>query len=91
MAERELYGPKVPKNKKEWKQCTGSEWLEWLGTDYKTDPIAPAPPSEELLRDRKIQMARVAMMTRTEDAKKEISRVTKPFPTEDKKGASKTR
>lgn len=83
--------PKVPKGKKEWKRCTGSEWAEWLGTDYKAEPMTPAGPPAEVLRERKIQMARVAMMTRTEDAKKEIARVTKPFTPEDKKIAPKTR
>lgn len=83
--------PKVHKSKKEWKRCTASEWASWLGTDYKAEPMAPAQPPEEVLKERKIQMARVAMMTRTEDAKKEIARVTKPFTAEDKKVAPKTR
>lgn len=83
--------PKVPKSKKEWKRCTGTAWFEWLGKDYKTDAIGPAPIPEAVLREREIQQKRVEMMTRTEEAKKEIARVTKPFPVEDKKIAPKTR
>jgi hypothetical protein len=70
---------------------TSEKWLAWLGKDYKTKPQQPRRPDAEVLRDRKIQMARIAMMNRTDDAKKEISRVTKPFPSEEKKGASKPR
>lgn len=70
---------------------TSEQWLEWLGKDYKTRPQPPKRPDAEILRDRKIQLARIAMLNRTDDAKKEIARVTKPFPTEEKKVAPKTR
>jgi hypothetical protein len=73
---------------KQWKQCTSEEWFAWLGTDYKTKGIKPRALPDDVLRDRKIQAARVAMMIRKQNAEQEVERLT---PKKEAAGATKTR
>lgn len=65
-------------DKKKHGKCTSEEWFEWLGTDYTTTETKPTALPEEVLRDRKIQLAKASMLMRRQAAEKEIARTTYP-------------